>query len=391
MKCELERLMAYRDRALGPGEAQEVEAHLRQCRACRQQLALLEARGETVAQHLKVLDPGPHEQPSAAGAWARFQPRTRSQTPAGPGRSWRASLKRRWNTHGSHLATSRRWRPVALGLATLVVLALLFSFAPVRQAGADFLSIFRVRKFAVISLDPEQVERLEDLGALLESTLQPQQIREPGEPRPVSSAVEASALAGFRVRVPSALPEGATRQEFFVQEGPALRLVVPRQTAQALLEALGLTEVTLPPVDPLVAEADVPVIVHQVYQVVGSLGRLELTQIRSPSATLPDGVDPALLGQLMLQVLGIPEDEAQRLAEALDWTSTLVIPVPQNLALAREVQVDGVLGLWIQERWAQGAGAPATVILWQRDDVVYAVKGTQIPGSALLRAADTLQ
>ncbi|MBC7223231.1 MAG: zf-HC2 domain-containing protein [Anaerolineae bacterium] len=392
MKCELERLMAYRDRALGPDEAQAVETHLHQCAACRQQLALLETRGEAVAQHLKVLDPGPLAQPHAAGAWARFQERARSQAPTGPARSRWANLKRRWIMHGTRLTTSRRWRPVALALATLVVLAVLFSFAPVRQAGADFLGIFRVRKFAIISLSPEQMERLQELGTLLESALQPQQVREPGEPQPVSSAAEASALAGFHVRVPTALPEGATRQEFFVQEGPALRLEVPRQAAQTLLEALGMADVALPPLDPLVAEADVPVVVHQVYQVVGSLGRLEVTQIRSPSATLPEGVDPAFLGQLLLQALGIPEEEAQRLAETLDWTSTLVVPVPQNLAQAREVEVDGVLGLWIQERQSQqDTDPPATMVLWQKDDVVYAMLGTGISNSALLRAADSLR
>ena len=57
-----------------------------------------------------------------------------------------------------------RWRPAAVGVAAVVILAILFSFAPVREVAADFLGLFRVRKFAVIPLDQQQIDRLEKLA-----------------------------------------------------------------------------------------------------------------------------------------------------------------------------------------------------------------------------------
>jgi len=290
----------------------------------------------------------------------------------------------------TYLTSSRRWRPAAVAVAAVVVLALLFSLAPVRQAGAEFLGIFRVRKFAVIPLDATQVERLESLADLLQETLTPTQLREPAELQRVFSAAEASALAGFHVRVPTALPEGATLEEFTLWQGPAIRLEVPRATAQTLLEALNLADVPLPPVDPLVAEGDVPMMVHQVYQ--AGAGRLELIQFPSPTATLPEGVDPTVLGEVLLRALGLPQEEAQRLAQSIDWTSTLVIPLPTDVVRFREVEVDGVTGLWIEEAPTRESGGyrPAVTVLWQRDDVVYGLT-SNYPGSQVLQVANSLR
>ncbi len=39
---------------------------------------------------------------------------------------------------------------------------------PVRAAAQDFLSIFRVRQFAVIPIGSEQMDRMEEIGALLD-------------------------------------------------------------------------------------------------------------------------------------------------------------------------------------------------------------------------------
>lgn len=394
MKCELGRLTAYRDGLLPPEEAEEMESHLAQCPSCRQRLALLEGQKEAVSRHLRALDPRPGQEPDPARAWVRFQEQALGEPTTAPSpranKGALVTLKRRLDMLRRDLTSSRRWRPAAAAVAAVVVLAILFSLAPVRQAGAEFLGIFRVRKFAVIPLDSTQAERVEQIAEMMERTLTPTQVREPTELQSVSSAAEASALAGFHVRVPTTLPDGATLKEFTVWQGPALRLEVPRETAQTLLETLGLTDVPLPPVDPLVAEGDVPVMVHQVYQ--AGLGRLELVQFPSPTATLPEGVDPTVLGEVLLRAVGLPEKEAQRLAQSIDWTSTLVIPLPTDMAQFREVEVDGVTGLWIEESPTRESGGyrPVTV-LWQRDDVVYALVSSRIAGSLVLQTAESLR
>jgi len=157
---------------------------------------------------------------------------------------------------------------------------------------------------------------------------------------------------------------------------------------QALLDVLGLEDVTLPPGDTMTVEADIPAMVFQEYRL--GDGRVSIHQSLSPTATLPSGVDPALLGEVMLRILGMPTEDAQRLAQTIDWTSTLVIPLPTDGVRSREVEVDGVTGLWLEERIRSERYPPDVTILWQRDGVIYMVNGGNVDRTLLLRIADSL-
>ncbi len=285
-----------------------------------------------------------------------------------------------------------RWRPVSIGLAVLVFVAVLSGFAPARQAAADFLSIFRVRKFAVIPIDPGQAERLESLARSVESggLARPSTVREPGSPQAVAGAAEASAIAGFPVRVPTAMPEGSVLREFSTASGPALHFEVDRPTMQALLSAAGVGEATLPAVETLVGDVDVPVMVTQEYTL-GGLGRISIVQAPSPEVALSPEVDPTLLGQLGLQVLGLPAADARRMAEQIDWTSTLIIPLPTDIARSREVTVDGTTGLLLE---ASSEGRPArreNALIWERDGILYSVTGLNVDPGILIQAGDSLR
>ena len=57
-----------------------------------------------------------------------------------------------------------RQRTWAIGLAAVLFFAVLFSFPAVRAAASDFLGLFRVQKFAPISISPEQMAMLEQLA-----------------------------------------------------------------------------------------------------------------------------------------------------------------------------------------------------------------------------------
>jgi hypothetical protein len=285
------------------------------------------------------------------------------------------------------LTWSRRWRPLTAGVAALACLAILFSFTPVRQAAADFLGLFRVRKFAVIPIDPAQAERLEALARQAESVLgEPTVVRPEGVAQPVASTEEASALAGFAVRAPASLPQGASLSEFEVQLGPAMHYEVERAVLQALLEAVGIQGAPLPEAETLTFDLDLPYAASQEY----SLGRgaLTLTQMPSPEVALPEGIDPVALGELAFQFLGMPRDDASRLARAIDWSTTLVIPLPTDLGVTREVTVDGATGLLLQgQNTAQGH----SLVAWERDGVLYMLKGNNVDLKLLLDFADSLR
>jgi len=273
----------------------------------------------------------------------------------------------------------------------LLLLVGLFSLGPVRQAAADFLGIFRIRKFAVISVDTTQLDKLEDLGSLLESGWlgEPTVLREAQDLGQVATAAEASALAGFAVRAPQRLPDSWTAGPLSVATGPALRLAVERELAVSTLEAIGVQGVQLPDVAEMTIEGDVPVIVDQ--HLAGQGASIELVQAPSPTVKLPEGVDPTQLGQALLQVLGMPEEDARRVARTIDWTSTFVIPLPTNVASFYEVEVAGHSGLMLVEAEESGARLPDSVLLWQAEGIVYGMLGQNVATSDLLDIANSLR
>ena len=100
---------------------------------------------------------------------------------------------------------------------------------------------------------------------------------------------------------------------------------------------------------------------------------------------LHPSVDPAVLGEALLQVLGMAPGEARRLAQNIDWSSTLLLPVPQDLATFREVRVDGTSGLALSKVDGRGHS-----LLWQKDGSVYLLVSD---GNLreLIRIADSLE
>lgn len=384
MKCDIGRLQAYLDGALAAGERATVEKHLVECEGCQTDLEMLQQQESVANTWLTTLDPEPHETPDATEALTRF----RTAVQPAPTTKW-TTVKERFEMMKQTLLNSR-WRPAVIGLVALAVVLVAFSFAPVRHAAAQFLGVFRVQSFAVIPVDQAQLERLESLEDMVDSGMlgEPTYLREPGEEQIVDDAAEASELAGFRVREPAELPGELALSKFAVETGPAMLFEVDPAVAQMVLGAAGVEDVALPFDEPVSVEVDVPSVVLQQYTLGGR--RLSVTQMPSPTVTLPPGVDPVRLGELFLQFLGVPAEDAQRLAATIDWGSTLVVPMPADVGQFREVQVGDVTGLLLEEQRPNSAGYRQRVVMWQRDGIVYGVEGRNIGASDLLLAANSL-
>ncbi len=285
---------------------------------------------------------------------------------------------------------SPRLRPVMIGLTALVCLGLLFTIVPVREAAADFLGLFRVRKFAVIPINPEQIQRLESLAENAESVLgEPVVTREEGPRQTVGDAGQASALAGFTVRTPAAPPDGAYFSEFVVQHGPAVHYEVQRTTVESLLQAVGASTAGLPPTDLITVDVDLGPAAILTYRT--PRGELNLVQTRSPDVQIPDGVDLVALSETGFQLLGIAPEEAHRLATTIDWSSTLVIPMPTDIGEAREVNIDGTTGLLLQSFGNQNRPHSNTMLLWERDGIVHALNAESMEEMIILQIADSLR
>jgi len=101
----------------------------------------------------------------------------------------------------------------------------------------------------------------------------------------------------------------------------------------------------------------------------------------------PDGVDVGQLAQIALEFTGMSQEEAAAFTKTIDWTSTLVIPIPRNAATYTDIPVDAVTGKLIQRT---NNHSPEYALLWVKNGIVYAISGTGTDSSKAFDIANAL-
>lgn len=273
-------------------------------------------------------------------------------------------------------------RSIALGATLVLAVVALFMIPAVRATASDFLGLFRVEKFAPISVSPEQIALLEQLG---EQGLNPGEfvmVDEPAEPEMAFSLGEASTRTGYAVNSLATLEALGPASELYVMDGGSGYLTVDLAGARAIVEAAGADPALLPDsLDGSRIDVNLFPSVQQIWT-----DQAMLMQTQSPYVAYPDDVDPAVLGQALLQVLGVDAVAAQQIAQTIDWTSTLLLPFPQDLATYQEVTVDGGPGVALLPL----DGSDQTTVMWQRDGMVNML-AANMSLDELLSLANTLR
>ena len=309
---------------------------------------------QEVIEQLSILEPRAADTPRPARqAYARLQAELTPQRP-----DWLAWLRQRLFAPQRRLATA-----VSLALALLIVT---FSFPAVRAAASDLLSLFRVQKFAAISVSPEQLAILQQVA---DQGIMPGELRiaqEPGALTSVDSLAEAEAVSGITaVRTVPSLGEPA---EIFIAQGGSGEFTIDEANARSLLEAANL--------DPNLLPLGIDGTRITVVTFNGVEQRWEdgttLLQSESPLVQYPEALDPAVLGEALLQVLGLSPREAQRLARQIDWTSTLLLPIPSSVATFQEMSVNGVSGIGLNS-----LDGRVNALVWQENGSLYLLAGPQ--------------
>jgi hypothetical protein len=280
-----------------------------------------------------------------------------------------------------------------------LLLALIVAIPATRALADQVLNLFRVQQVTVVPVDFTGLQQLNGNGALGQqfSALISSSItmkEKPEAPVTASDAADASQKAGFTVR----LPQNETSSRLSVQNQAAFDVTVERQKAQALLDEAGRSDLVLPQdIDGAVISVTVPASVRSDYGTCpdptaearpsGSMARnfpdcMILSEIPSPTVDAPANVDVAKLAQIGLEFTGMTSEQAAAFTQSVDWTSTLVVPIPKNAATYEQVQVDGVTGTLIQR---PADDAPQFVLVWVKDGIVYSIGGL---GSDSQRAID---
>ena len=377
MNCIKDEILHNRlDGELSQGESSALDEHLAECVDCSRRADTMTARTERVEAILSVLAPLQGETPTDARfALARFKAR-RQDVESG-------SLETVSRPFLSRMLTVGRAAAVLV-----IVMGILILAAP--QSLADrLLDIFRVRKITVVSVDSNSIRYGEDslFGRRLSQMLAGDVavIRKPGSPARAANAKEASALAEFDIRLPG---ERADAPQLMVEGQNAFQITVDRARLQSILEEVGRFDLQLPAsVDGAKIIVDIPKAVLAVYGDCPEIGPhvkgrkpgdwsncIALGQIRVPAVIAPPDLNFGQVAEIGLQLSGMTAYQAHEFASTVDWTSTLVIPLPREAASYRTVEVDGVKGALMTQAPVEDRPEGYT-LLWLRNGVIYSLSG----------------
>jgi hypothetical protein len=366
----------------------EAHQHLERCPACQTRQRSLQAEHEKIVSRLAFLAPADEPVLPARTAWAKL--------------SQRLLIKK-------EISMFKKWFAfpvVRFGTTALLILALILAFPGTRALAGELLNLFRIQQVAVVSVDFTGLEQLTGDGILgnqfTELISNSMNITdEPGEPVEAADAAQASQLAGFNVR----LPGSATPSQIYVMDGASFSMTVDRAKAQALLDEAGRGDLVLPEsVDGADISVTIPASASAAY---GTCPKPEadssesedterrypdcviLAQIPSPSVNAPADLDINQLARIGLEFTGMSPEEAAAFTSTVDWTSTLVVPIPSNAADYEQVSVDGVTGTLIQRRSREGE--PSTfALLWVKNGIIYAISGRGANSDQALEMANSL-
>lgn len=267
----------------------------------------------------------------------------------------------------------REWpRRGLLAAAAVAAIALAFAVPGVRASVAHFVSLFRVVNLVVVPVDSNHLDRLEaeelEIGGLIGEHVEI--VRAPGPPVSVGSLAEAEVAAGMRLALPAWLPDDTSVIETTVVGERAVRVTASSLRLQQVMDALGINDLTVPAgLDGHVVDVRVPPVVMIRYE--HGERRSRLFQALTPELELPDGINVQALGEIGLRILGLGPAEAKQFAGAIDWHTTLILPVPPTATSFRQVDIGEHSGVLIEHQPRDQA--PTTMIVWSTPDRVFAL------------------
>lgn len=389
------QLRASLDGQLG----EEERLHLAHCAECQARLVTIEQRAKRLQSKFSFLVVPQREESTQASrtALARFKNRL---------------IEKKEKSMFQKMFASRILR-FSLAVALLLVIAL--SFPSTRAWAGEFLGLFRIQQVAVIPIDTTGMEKLngntalsKQIGQLLSSSMKVTQ--KPGEPKAAADASEATSLAGFAVRLPQNPPSAPSLS---VTGSTGVEFVVDRGRAQALLDEAGRKDLVLPKsIDGANISVHIPSGMRAAYGTCPDLKSEDspngsgpdsnsngfrsksypdcilLAEIPSPTVNTPPDVNLQQLAELGLEFTGMTAEQAKAFSQTVDWTSSLVIPIPKNAATYKQISVDGVTGTLI-ERPANDA--PQFLLVWVKDGVVYTIGGSGSHSDEAIQMANSLQ
>lgn len=383
MNCPNDGMLQARlDGELAPAEGEELNQHLASCPGCRSRLELLRSQTERVQQALTGLAPGASEVPQPAHSWASFRATLEEEGEAQP--TWLGKL------------FAPRLRPAWGVLALACAAAVFLSVTPARTFAEKILAMLRVQKITAVSVYPTTIEssRHQRTAKLLSQLISDNVVvtEDAGKPQPAPSAAAAGRLAGFTVRTISEL--GAPFR-ILVNGEAGYQMTLNRERLQAILREAGRSDIQLPSsIDGALVAIHIPRNVVTSYGDCSPSSHRDsptspgtgdkcvfLMEAPSPTISVPPNLNLAQVAEAALEMAGMSAADARSFCRTVDWSSTLVVPVPANGSY-QTVDVDGASGTLISLPNIQRYS-----LMWVKEGIIYSLNGHGDPNQALNLAA----
>jgi len=396
-------LRLYLDGELAGAELAEITEHLASCADCLARLEKVRAARAQTEAVLATLAPAADDVAINPGmAYAQFT------TQFAADREPKTWINRLLAPH---------WRPVWGLAAVALIVAVLVSVNPVRVWAQRVLAMLRVQKIQVVTIDPTT------LMSTPEPDSRPYKLfnqfvadnvvvtMDPGKPAVVSNLTTAAQLAGYPIRMIGSL--GAPHS-IDVNGETAFQMTINRDRVTTLLDEIGRSDIHIPesangaliavhiPKTVISMYGDCPV--RQRYVSHNSQSQAEalaerkmermanikdtnctyLIQAPSPTVSVPPDLNMSDIAEAALELAGMTPAEARSFCQTVDWSSTLVVPIPRNSSSYETVTVDGVEGTLITETLSQGNRYS---LLWIKNGVIHSLAGHGNSSDALSLAA----
>ncbi len=392
---------------------EQARRHYHACTECQRRYSAIEADARATAAALSVDDVRIDTSAALAKVRRRIAMEEQNERAIAGVRRWLERIRS---------MTARRLVKPTAGLAVAAALVASLALTPLGSFAESVITIFEPQQITAVPITPSDIQGLRSLPDLSRFGTMSQQTGLQVEN--VADAAEAQQKAGFSVLVPGNLPSSVSSLQvryMVASQGQASFTFSAAKAAQATNSAApaaapvasgrpsarpmvhgkpfkvfgifrGLatshahaSASNLKPLPPMPAGLDGSVLRVTLGPVVvatygnndsatgndlHNLPALVIGQAVSPKVT-STGATAKQIEDYLLSLPGMPADVAAEIRAIGDPSSTLPIPIPIDRVNSQQVQVQGVNGLALGDNTGI-----FSVVLWQKNGMVYAVGGT---------------
>ena len=350
-------LQAYIDKELTEAEMDTAREHLDGCNECSMLYHKLLDSEMLVTESLEGFLAVDRERFDAELAWSKLKLETVQEE----------------RENRKEVLNKMRYKKLFTAVASVLALAVLFSFSPVRSMAAEFLTVFRVDKVSVVAITPEDMNQLEKMmreGSGLVDIKNFGRIEVSGkqEVRAVT-AKEASEAVDFNLQIPSIAGYGTPSLK--LMPGTNVTLAMNVIKVNEMLQSLGSSEKLPIELDGKEFKLIVPSAITAEYT--NEAGNIMLVQARGPSIQTSSGADVNSIRKALLSIPALPENLKKQLSSVEDWQHTALIPVSSGQY--SKVQINGAEGVFIKGNSPESLNSAMNALVWQKSGVLFVITG----------------